>query len=83
MGLRFDGIKGKLSALWDMPDILTSGLCSLQESSPHNQGRSFEGIDIGFDLDTGKLKASNESGYGDGSLRSLMQLRGLFGLQNE
>jgi hypothetical protein len=83
LGLRFDGIKGKLSVLWDMPDILTGGFCSPQGNSPHQQGRSFRGIDIGFNMDTGKINVSDESGSGDGSLRSLMQLRGLFGLQNE
>ena len=83
LGLRFDGIKGKLAILWDMPDILTGGFCPLQGNSPHQQGQSLGGIDIGVDVEMGKVKVSDESGSGDGSLRSLMQLRGLFGLQIE
>ena len=80
LGLRFDGIKGKLAVLWDMQDILTGGLSPMKGNSPHLQGQSFGGIDIGFDVDVGKVKMSDDTGPGDDSLRSLMQLRGLFGL---
>jgi hypothetical protein len=80
IGLRFDSIKQNLAVLWDMPEIPTDGSSPFQANSSY--GRRFSCDDIEFGVNTGSIK-SEDTSFGDGTWKSLTQLRGLFGFKNE